>query len=495
MDTPILSVKDICKYYPGVRALNKVSFDVKCGEVHALVGENGAGKSTLIKVITGAITPDSGEIEVEGQKYSAMTPHLSSSLGIEAIYQEFNLAPTLSVAENIYIGQKNGKSKHLMDYKTLYADAQKVIDRLQVQIDPKEKAKNLTVAYQQLTEIAKAIARNAKILIMDEPTAPLTDDEVAVLLKLVNSLKADGVAIIYISHRLNELPEICDRVTIMRDGATVVTKPMGELTRESIIQYMVGRELIETYPRRGHTIGDLAMMVSHISGNGVRDISFELHRGEVLGFAGLVGAGRTELMRVLFGAEKMECGEIWLDGKQIHIANPRDAVRYGIAYVPEDRKQQGAILKQSIRFNITIPIIKKLSRFGVVDNRKAKKLADEYARSVTVKAPNNEQLVMNLSGGNQQKVVISKWLACQPKVLILDEPTRGIDVGAKFEIYTLINRLASEGMAIIIVSSEMEEIIGMSDRIIVLCEGEQAGELKREEFSQERILHYASGNK
>lgn len=488
----ILKLEHITKTYPGVVALDDVSLEVKKGEVHALIGENGAGKSTLIKVITGAIEPDQGTIYFEGKTYEKMNPLLSREIGIEAIYQEFNLAPSVSVAENIFIGTRVNKSP-VINYKTLYKKADEVLKNFNVDISPKTNVGELTVAYMQLVEIAKGIANQAKLIIMDEPTAPLTDDEVENLFEIIKKLKDQGVSIIYISHRLDELFRVSDRVTVMRDGASIITKDTSELTKDELIYHMVGRELKENYPSRSVKYGKKILEVKDICGNGVQSISFDLHEGEVLGFAGLVGAGRTELARLIFGADPKDGGQVILDGKEVHIKSPKDAVEAGIGLVSEDRKAQGVFLRMPIDWNITVAILKKLSKFGVINKKKEKECVDNYKDVLEIKTPSVHQLVGNLSGGNQQKVALSKWLASNCKVLILDEPTRGIDVGAKQEIYQLINRLASDGMGIIIISSDMEEILGMADRLLILSEGRLSGRLERSEFSQTRVLQYASG--
>lgn len=487
----LLSLRNITKTYPGVVALNKVSFDVREGEVHALIGENGAGKSTMIKVITGAIEPDFGEIEFEGKSYKKMSPVISRKAGIEAIYQEFNLAPSLSVAENIFIGSRVN-SGFAVDFKKMYADAREVLSNFHVDINPKTPVKELSVAYMQLVEIAKAIARKAKLLIMDEPTAPLTDDEVENLFELIRQLKKQGVSIVYISHRLDELFQVSDRVTVMRDGEVIVTEDTKDLTKQELIYHMVGRELKETYPSRTGSHGDVVLEVKELCGNGIEPISFQLHKGEVLGLAGLVGAGRTELARLIFGADPKDGGEVLIEGRPMNIKHPKDAVRAGIGLVAEDRKAQGVLLRLPIRTNITISILERLSKWGVISSKEEDKCVENYKDALSIKTPSLEQLVGNLSGGNQQKVALSKWLASESKVLILDEPTRGIDVGAKQEIYQLINRLSEQGLGIIVISSEMEEILGVSDRILVLAEGKLTGRLEKEEFSQTTVLRYAS---
>lgn len=490
-----LSVQGITKLYPGVVALEDVSIDFVKGEVHALIGENGAGKSTLIKAITGAIAPEKGQIVVSGRAHSQMMPHEARVLGIEAIYQEFNLVPTLSVAENIFLGARL-TSGPMIDLKLLARKAQDILTMMQVPIDPLTPVGKLTVAYQQMVEIAKAISNDAKILIMDEPTAPLTVAEVRILFRLIDDLKKKGVTIIYISHRLEELFEISDRLTIMRDGRKILTTLTKDITRPELVKHMVGREVVEKVPARNiKAYGDVVLEAKNLCGNGVKDISFHVRKGEVLGLAGLVGAGRTETARLLFGADPLDSGEIIVDGQTVSMKSPADAIRLGIGLVPEDRKQHGAVLGLTIDWNITLPIIRKLSKNGVIRAKQARAISEKYSNDLRVKTPSLDQLVKNLSGGNQQKVVLAKWLANECKVLILDEPTRGIDVGAKQEIYQLINSLAEDGLAVIVISSEMDEILGLSDRIIVLSEGEYTGSLEKEEFSQEKVLELASGSK
>ncbi|KXS50432.1 sugar ABC transporter ATP-binding protein [Halanaerobium sp. ST460_2HS_T2] len=491
-DNIILQLRNITKTYPGVTALDNVSLDVKKGEVHALVGENGAGKSTLIKTCTGAISPNKGEIVVEEKEFSEMTPKLSEESGISVIYQEFNLVGELSVAENIFLGNaiRNGV---VIDRKRMVEESQKIFDQLNIDINPKTLVKNLTVGYQQIVEIAKALSKNAKILIMDEPSAPLTKSELKHLFEMVDKLKKQGVTIIYISHRLDEVFRLGDRVTVIRDGEKIKTLNTDETNVDELITLMVGRELKETFPPRESNIqDDILLEVNHLTGNGVYDCSFNVKKGEVLGFGGLIGAGRTELAELIFGYANIEKGEIIYKGKKILPKSPREAIDYGIALLPEDRKQQGALLDIDVKGNISMAILKKISSYSVVNKKKEKEISSDYRKKINIKTPSLEQTVKNLSGGNQQKVVIAKWLAVNPDLIILDEPTRGIDVGAKFEIYKLINQLVEEGKTIILISSEMEELIGMSDRIMVLAEGEITGMLEKEEFSQEKILNYAS---
>lgn len=493
MSADILTIHHVTKTYPGVVALNDVSLAFRKGEVHALVGENGAGKSTLIKLISGAIQPDTGSVEIDGVSYDGMTPALSRGLGIEVIYQEFNLIPNLSVAENIFMGNYPG-NKVTVNFAKMREKTKEVFERMKIQINPNALVKDLSVAYMQMVEIAKALSRDVRVLIMDEPTAPLTIDEVDTLLDLVQQLKESGVTVIYVSHRLNEIDRIADRVSVFRDGELVGTKDIGEIDRQQMVRMMVGREIDdESYPERRHALGDVVLEVKGLCGTGIENISFNVRKGEIFGLAGLVGAGRTETVRALFGCDPCKKGEVCLNGQTVSISGPGDAVKLGIGLVPEDRKQQGVILPLSIRENVMLPILKSISRLLVVDRRKEKRVISEYRDALRIKTPSFEQKVMNLSGGNQQKVVLSKWLASKSRILILDEPTRGIDVGAKQEIYELIRGLTEKGITIIMISSEMKEILGMSDRILVLCEGRQAGILERKDFSQERVLGLASG--
>lgn len=485
----ILSLKGITKYYPGVIALNNFSIDFAPGEVHALLGENGAGKSTLIKVISGAIEPDSGEINLEGKAYSKMSPSISRGNGIEVIYQEFNLVDTLSAAENICLGEKYGR---FINHKIMEEKAAKIFKQFKINIDPKATVETLTSAHRQIVEISKAISKECKILIMDEPSAPLTVNEVDSMFDIVRTLKQKGITIIYISHRMDEIFTIADRVTVMRDGGYVTTLNTKDTNREELINLMVGRELKESYPKTQNVQQTEVLRVANMSGNGDKDISFTLKKGEILGLAGLVGAGRTELARLIYGADKKDSGKIYVDGNEVEIHSTTDAIANGIGLIPEDRKHQGCFLEQSIEWNIAFNNIKELSRLGIVNNSAVEKTAVDYKEVLHIKTPTLQQLVKNLSGGNQQKVVIAKTLATDSKVIIFDEPTRGIDVGAKQEIYELMNELAKKGIGIIMISSDMEELLGMSDRIVVLAEGRMAGELSREEFDQITILKLAS---
>jgi ribose transport system ATP-binding protein len=461
-------------------ALDNLSIDFTAGEVHALLGENGAGKSTLIKVISGAISPNKGEIWVDGNKFDRMTPFESRAKGIEVIYQEFNLVDSLSAAENICFGNRYG---HLVDFAKMNEIARNIFSQFRIDLDPAAIVETLTPAQKQIVEIAKSISKKCKILIMDEPSAPLTVREVNTMFDVVRHLKAQGVTIIYISHRMEEIFEISDRVTVMRDGRYIDTLKTQETTRDELITLMVGRKLSANYPRKKNDSHDEALRIEHVSGNGLSDISLRVNKGEILGIGGLVGAGRTELARLIFGADKRTSGTIFIDGKKVKIENTSDAIRNGIGLIPEDRKAQGCFLDQTIEWNIAFNNIKGLSSSGIVNNGKVQKLAEEFRQKLNIKAVSTKQNVKTLSGGNQQKIVIAKTLASDSSVLMFDEPTRGIDVVAKQEIYHLMRALAEQGTGIIMISSDMEELLGMSDRILVLAEGKIAGELQKSEFS------------
>ncbi|MBO6128768.1 MAG: sugar ABC transporter ATP-binding protein [Pseudobutyrivibrio sp.] len=490
---PILELKDITKEYPGVLALDKMNLTVFPGEIHALMGENGAGKSTLIKIVSGAIKPNGGIIRFQGEDYQSMTPALSKRLGIGVVYQEFNLVPELSVAENIFLGQKLSSGINI-NRKLMNKKAKDLMDSFGINIDVTKEVKNLTVAYQQLVEITKTISSDVKVLIMDEPSAPLTNREIEAMFGIVQKLKKQGVAIIYISHRMEEIFKLADRVTVMRDGKYIATKSINEIDQQGLIKLMVGRSLDEQFPEVEKNIGDIALDVQGLStAEMLKNISFCVRKGEILGIAGLVGAGRTETARAIYGADVKLSGIIKVEGKEVNIRSTRDAINCGIALIPEDRKKHGALLQMSIRENISFITLKEISKFGIVDLKKDKELSEKYITQLSIKTPSMEQLTKNLSGGNQQKVVLAKALASKSNIVIFDEPTRGIDVGAKKEIYVLMNELAKNGMAIIMISSEMPELLGMSDRILVMHEGELMGELSKEEATQEKILTLASG--
>lgn len=493
MEKTILKIEGLCKYYPGVKAIDGLTMEFREGEVHALLGENGAGKSTLIKCIAGAIRPDAGTIEIDGEKFSHLLPQQAKDLGVQVIYQEFNLVPQMSCAENVFLNERT--SKLIVNDRERAQRAKKIFDDLGVNVDPNRAVGTYTPAYMQIVEIAKAVSRNVKILIMDEPTAPLTVNEVSLLMDIVRKLKAKGVTIIYISHRLEELFEIGDRVSIMRDGQYIKTLNIKDTCRKELVDLMVGRELTESYPSRKVDLGEEVLRVEHLTGNGVEDINFSLKKGEILGFGGLVGAGRTELMNVIYGADKLKSGTIYLSGKPVHFRDTADALAKGIGMIPEDRKRTGVFLKMSIRWNSVICALKSISHLGIVNTKKEKEIADYYIKRLKIRTPSPEQLAGNLSGGNQQKVVLAKAMAAQSQILIFDEPTRGVDVRAKQEIYQLMNQLVEEGHSILMVSSDMPELLGMSDRIVVICEGRQAGIVPKAEFSQARILDLASGEK
>ena len=490
----VLELEHIRKEYPGVVALKDVTLRLRKGEVLGLIGENGAGKSTLIKCCTGAEIPTSGKIRVNGKEFDRMSPQLAAENGVAVIYQEFNNVGELSAAENLFLGRPIRKGM-IIDRAAMEREAQKAFDQLHIKINPKELVKNLTVGYQQMIEIAKAIQQNAQVLIMDEPSAPLTSNEVENMFKVVELLRKKGVSIIYISHRLEEIFRLSDRIEVIRDGEYVTTLITPEATVDELIKLMVGRELTQKYPPRKSCVNKdkVVLELKNVTGNGDKDISLQLHAGEVLGLGGLVGAGRTELAEMIFGAKPKESGTILFNGKEINPQSPREAIDLGIALVPEDRKRHGALLGISIKNNINMPIYERISKLSVINSRKEKEIAEKYREEIQIKCPTLNQLVKNLSGGNQQKVILGKWLAADCELIIFDEPTRGIDVGAKYEIYKLINELVESGRSVLMISSEMEELMGMSDRIIVLAENRMTGELQKEEFDSDKIMQYASG--
>lgn len=494
MSDNILEIENLTKLYPGVVALDHVSLSVRRGEIHGIVGENGAGKSTLIKAITGAIAPNGGVIRFDGREYTHLDPKLSSGIGIGVIYQEFNLVPALSVAENIFLGNYAGNG-FSVNFREMNRNAAEAMKKIGIRIPPQKPVSELTVGHQQIVEIMRSLVKDVKFLIMDEPTAPLTTNEVAQLYKIIRNLKEHGITIIYISHRLEELFDLADRVTVMRDGHYITTFNMAETNTGELIRCMVGHELSDKFPPREKPIGEELLRAEHLTGNGVRDISFALHKGEILGFAGLLGCGRTETMELLYGAAKKTGGKIFWHGREVEIRSTAGALRMGIGLIPEDRKKNGVFLNMTIRWNTAISCLRqKLLKYKIiVDTKKEKDLAVEYVNKLKTKTPGIDQLVANLSGGNQQKVVVAKVMATDAEIMIFDEPTRGIDVGAKQEMYALIRKMVSEGKSVIMISSEMAEVIGLSDRIVVLYEGLQMGILERDEFDQERILTLASG--
>jgi len=491
-ETPLLEMGNVSKTFPGVKALQDVSLTLGRGEVLALLGENGAGKSTLMKVLGGAHKPDLGEIRIEGKPIEIHSPHESQAAGIAIIYQEFNLVPGLTAADNIFLGQEKTRAGFVRRGEERRKAAE-LFERLEIDIDPDELCRNLTVAQQQIVEIAKALSLDARILVMDEPSAALTTREVDRLYAVIRELKAQGIGVVYISHRLDEIFEVCDRVSVLRDGKNVGEKPVVEVTRRSLIEMMVGRELKDEFPARDSHIGEPKLEVNGLSrGKAVQDVTFNVRAGEILGLTGLVGAGRTETVRLIFGADKRDSGEVKLDGKELKIGSPSDAIRARIGLLTEDRKLQGLVLPHSVRDNFALPNLDWLSRLGFVKRKEERESFGGYVDSLKIKIPHQEQAAKNLSGGNQQKVVLAKWLARNCEVLIFDEPTRGIDVGAKYEIYCLMNELAAKGKSIIMISSELPEILGMSDRILVLHEGRVTGEIDDvKNATQEQIMDLA----
>ena len=488
-----LQMSGITKRFPGVLALDNVSLRVKEGEVHALLGENGAGKSTLMKILSGAYVKDEGEIKVFSETTEIGSPQASEKLGIGIIYQELNLVPTLTVAENIFLGRYPMKGIQV-DWKKLFDDADALLEELDVDVDSHALVRELGIAGQQMVEVAKALSMNARIIIMDEPTSPLTDKECSNLFRIVRKLKGNGVSVIYISHRMEEIFEICDRATVMRDGATITELNVADTDMDEIIRYMVGRELKDQYPRVEKEIGTEMFRVEDLcAGKRVNHISFSVNKGEVLCMGGLVGAGRTETARAIFGVDKKTSGKVYIEGKECNINSPRDAIAAGIGYVTEDRKGEGLVLKLSVGENVTLAALGKFMHGVKLNLSEEEKAIAEYVDALNIKTPSTAQKVENLSGGNQQKVVLAKWLLADCKVLILDEPTRGIDVGAKVEVYNLINSLAKQGKAILVITSEIPELLGICDRVIVMSRGKVSGFLSREEATQEEIMRLAIG--
>lgn len=490
----ILRLRKINKSFPGVKALTDVDLTLKKGEVHALVGENGAGKSTLMKTISGAYKKDSGSIWFDGKEVEVTSPKQSELMGISIIYQELNLIERITVAENVFTGRyplKHG----FVQWGKMTRDAQALFDEFDLKIDARRLVRSLTMAQKQMVEIIKAVSINAKVIIMDEPTSSLSSKETESLFRIIRKLKANGVAVVFITHRLDEIFAVCDRMTVLRDGHYIGERDIKDITKSEMIAMMIGRELKQQFPERHAEIGEECLRVEHMSDGGrhVKDVSFSVRRGEVLGFAGLVGAGRTETMRLIFGADHKARGKVFIDGREVSIASPRQAVAHRIGFVTENRKEEGLFLSLPVRNNIVAVAIDKIKSFHILNFNREKEISDKYVRDLQIATPSINQRVVFLSGGNQQKVVLAKWLLSDSQVMILDEPTRGIDVGAKREIYEIINQLAAQGKAIIVVSSEMEEIMGISDRILVMHEGEISGEVKKEDFSQSTITEYAVG--
>jgi len=491
---PIVELVGVSKQFGIIQALRGVDLALYPGEVHALVGENGAGKSTLVKILAGIHRPDTGMIKFDGEAVELHNPAQAQHLGIAVINQEPTLFPDLNVAENVFMGRHPRDRFGRVDWKRMYQEVEHLLASLDVPLSVYTPVQGLSVADQQLVEIAKALSLDARVLVMDEPTAALSAHEVEKLFVITKQLRQRGVAILFVSHRLEEVFELADRLTVMRDGAHVITASTSQLTSEEVIRHMVGRELAALFPKGEAEIGEVLLEVRHLTRKGVfQDVSFQLRRGEILGFAGLVGAGRTEVARVLFGIDRADGGEIRIGKELVHISSPEEAMRYGLAYVPEDRRQQGLIMDFSIAANMTLPILRQLSRLGVVDRQRERAIATSYSQQLNVRSAGIDQLVKALSGGNQQKVVLAKWLVTNPSILILDEPTRGIDVGAKAEVHRIISDLASKGLAIILISSELPEVLAMSDRVLVMHEGRLTGTFERAEADQEKVMFAATG--
>ncbi|NLX09193.1 MAG: sugar ABC transporter ATP-binding protein [Chloroflexi bacterium] len=499
--TPVLEVRNISKAFPGVQALSNVDFKVYPNEVVALIGENGAGKSTLMKILSGAYKMDSGSVYIAGEPIEPQNPHHAQSLGISIIYQEFNLTPNQTVATNIFLGREPsfdnvlGRAA-LVNRRQMRHEAARLLERVGARFSPDALVRNLSVAERQMVEIAKALSFESRIIIMDEPTSALGEGEVKVLFDIVRGLKEQGLGVIFITHRLDEIFEIADRVVVLRDGRQVGELPIAEATPPKLIAMMVGRPLVEMYQKQDTSKGDVVLEVRDLSRTGViDDVSFSLRKGEILGIAGLVGSGRTEMVRAIFGADPRTSGEIFIDGQPVDIHSPNAAIRAGMALVPENRQLHGLVLEQSVERNIVLPNLDWLSTglTGLLKRGQAREVAERYVRQLNVRTPSLAQRVKLLSGGNQQKVVLAKWLASSPKVLILDEPTRGIDVGAKAEVHALMSQLAAQGIGIVMISSEMPEVLQMSDRILIMHEGRVAGILDRTRATQEVIMAYASG--
>ncbi|UFT98815.1 sugar ABC transporter ATP-binding protein [Radiobacillus kanasensis] len=495
-ETPYVEMRSIHKSFSGNQVLQDVNLEVEQGEVHALMGENGAGKSTLMKILTGIYKYDEGSIKVNGEEITFSNPKEAENAGISVIHQELNVIPYLTVSQNMFLGKemRYGKTGILKE-KEMRASTKNSLQRLGIDINPDQVLGELSVGQQQMVEIARALSTNAKLIIMDEPTAALTDREISSLFDVIHNLRKSGVSIIYISHRLEEIFNICDRITVLRDGEYIGTQNIVDTTFEEVVRMMVGRELGERFPKRTTVPGEVRLKVTNLSRPGwFEKVSFEVRKGEILGVAGLMGAGRTEIMKALFGGKTNKAkGDVILNGKPLIIKHPVDAIRAGIGFITEDRKDEGLILPFSIRDNVSLTNLQGLSSFGILSRKKEEELAKVTIQKLRIKSTGGEQLVKSLSGGNQQKVVIGKWLAIKPQILILDEPTRGVDIGAKKEIYQIMNQLTEEGVSIIMVSSELPEVLGMSDRIAVMREGKLVTILNKEEADQEKIMQAATG--
>lgn len=489
----LLEMRHISKSFPGVRALDNVSISIEAGTVHAVMGENGAGKSTLMKVLFGMYQPDEGEIIFNGIKQVIRSTKQALALGISMIFQELSPIKDLSIAENIFMGRYPMKCRGVVDWAETYAQTQALLAHWGMKYDPRQKMRTLKMADMQMIEIVKAISFQTKLIIMDEPTSAITETEVQKLFSFMRELKAQGITIVMITHKLDEVFKIADAITVLRDGHFIGEKPISDITREQMVTMMVGREITNMFPQHKATHSDTLLEVHNLqNGASVQGVSFSLNRGEILGFAGIMGAGRTETLRCVFGLDSPQAGEIYLDGARISVRCVRDAISNGIMMATESRKDDGLVLCRSIRENMALPSLYKTSRLGIISKREEKKTTQAYSEQLRVKTPNLEVRANSLSGGNQQKVVLAKWLMMHPKVLILDEPTRGIDIGAKSEIYHMITQLAAQGVGIIFISSDMEEVIGISDRVLVMCEGKISGVLEKADITQEKIMELAS---
>ncbi len=488
-DEYILSMKDVSKFFPGVRALDSVSLDVKRGTVHGLVGENGAGKSTLMKILSGVYEKDEGTIIFDGQEIESTTPIESLHRGLSIIYQEFNLVSTMSVGENILLG----RFREMKGMRGTHARARELLDSIGSTIDTHAMVSELSVSEMQMVEITKALSFKSKLIIMDEPSSSLTDDEMKHLAQIIRQLKERGVSIIYISHKLDEIYDFCDMVTVLRDGSIIDTQPIENITRNDMIAKMVGRSIENEFPERPRCAGEVLLQVKNLNTKKLKDVSFELRKGEILGFVGLVGAGRTEIIRAIFGADKVKGHELILEGSSVKIRNPREAIRAGMGIVPEDRKLQGLVLPFTVESNISMAALSRISKAGFINRNSEKKISERHIKSLRIKTPSARTETVNLSGGNQQKCIIGRWLEIKPKILFMDEPTRGIDVGAKFEIYLLMKEIAESGGAVILISSELPEVLSMSNRVLTICEGRITGEFDPEKHSPDEIMKKALG--
>lgn len=497
MGEVIMELQNVTKYFPGVIALNDMSFQIKTGEVHGLIGENGAGKSTLIKVFTGVNQPEKGKIIIDGKEVVLSNPNIAKKYGVGCIYQELNIVPDLSITDNLFINYYKKKGV-LLDYHYMHKKAAEIMEQLGQKIDPRTLCGKLGLGVQQMVEIGKSILSEARLIIMDEPTSSLSANEVNQLMKTINILRDKGIAIVFVSHKLEEIFEICDCITVMRDGQHISTKPVKQVTNDSLIADMVGRSLNDLFPKEIYPKGEEFLRIENFNSIGVlRNVNFTAYAGQVLGFAGLVGAGRTETMRALFGADPKDTGDVYIKGKRTNIRTPKDAIHHKIAFLTEDRKGEGLILDASVKNNLFLATIDKDTNHGFLDQKKYQKIGQENVETYKIKTPTLETPAGTLSGGNQQKVVIAKWVNTDADIYIFDEPTRGIDVGAKIEVYHVMNKLCKEGKCVIMISSELPEILGMSDRVIIMREGKVMGELDRdsEHFNQESIMKAAWGGK